>query len=377
MATEVPVGLYVHIPFCVKKCHYCDFACYAGQERHLDAYLAALETELGHYPRGLPIRTLYFGGGTPSILSPEQLERLVRAIEAHFAPVPDLERTIEINPGTGGPALWSKLRELGFTRLSLGVQSLDDRLLAAIGRDHTAEDVHRTLAAIREAGHDDVSLDLIYALPGQSLHDWERTVDQALALQPCHFSVYGLILEERTAFGVWHRQGRLALAPEDLEVTMGDLVAERFAEAGYERYEISSWAEPGHEALHNRIYWRNEPYIGLGTGAHSYWRGRRYENPRGIGTYLADPTPRWPQQEPLTRRVEQEETAFLALRMTREGLLRRVYGERFGEEVEETFPGVLEGLVEQGLVEDDGEGYRLSSRGIWLSNEVFARFLGG
>ncbi|HEY9854520.1 MAG TPA: radical SAM family heme chaperone HemW [Stenomitos sp.] len=376
MNTDAPVGLYVHIPFCLKKCYYCDFACYAGQERHLEAYLAALEAELKAYPEGLPIRTVYFGGGTPSILSATQLSRLMDAIEAHFTVVPGAERTMEVNPGTGGPELWQVARERGITRLSLGVQSFDDALLTAIGRDHAVADVYRTFEAMRAAGHDNLSLDLIYALPGQTMEQWEATLDAALALGPEHFSVYGLILEEQTVFGAWQKKGKLRLAPEDLEVAMGDRLSARMATAGYERYEISSWARPGYQATHNRIYWRNEPYIGLGTGAHSYWQGRRYENPRGIPEYLRQPEPTWPRTPQQDPQEEVEETVFLALRMTQEGLEKERFSARYGMAPAERFPEAFKRLTAAGLVEDAGDRYRLTPRGIWLSNEVFAEFLG-
>lgn len=373
---HTPVGLYVHIPFCVKKCHYCDFACYAEQDRHVEAYLDALEAEVRAYPQGLPVRTVYLGGGTPSILTPRQLERLTRSLEGHLAIAPDAERTMEVNPGTGSPELWSTAFDLGFRRLSLGAQSFDDRLLAAMGRDHSADETRRTYAALREAGIPNVSLDLIYALPGQGLGDWERTLDEALALEPEHFSVYGLILEERTAFGVWQRQGKLTLPPEDLEVQMGDMLAERLEAEGYGRYEISSWCRPGYESDHNRIYWRLEPYVGLGTGAHSYWQGRRYENTRGIVSFIQHPAPTWEQAPLQEGRAAREEMAFLGLRMTREGLQKARFAERFGLEVVEAFPGVFERLAQEGLVEDAGDRYRLSPRGIWLSNSVFAELLG-
>lgn len=376
MIAKSPVGLYVHIPFCLKKCYYCDFACYAGQERHLDDYLAALEAELKAYPAGLPVRTIYLGGGTPSILSARQLERLTRAIEGHFSVLPESERTMEVNPGTGGPELWNAARELGFRRLSLGVQSFDDALLRAIGRDHSVADVYRTYEAMRAAGLANLSLDLIYALPGQTMAQWEATLDAALALAPEHFSVYGLILEERTVFGAWHRKGQLGLIPEDLEVAMGDRLIERMAVAGYERYEISSWSKPGYQAVHNRIYWRNEPYLGLGTGAHSYWQGRRYENPRGIPEYLRRPEPTWPTTPLQDPQAEVEEGVFLALRMTQEGLEKERFRARYGVSPAERFPRVFEQLMAGGLIEDAGDRYRLTPRGIWLSNDVFAAFLG-
>lgn len=376
MIADPPVGLYVHIPFCLKKCHYCDFACYAGQERHLDDYLAALETELEAYPAGLPVRTIYLGGGTPSILSAAQLERLTTAIEHHFSVLPDSERTLEVNPGTGGPDLWHAARALGFTRLSLGVQSFDDALLKRIGRDHAVADVYRTFEAMRRAGLENLSLDLIYALPDQTMAQWEATLDAALALDPEHFSVYGLILEETTVFGAWHRKGKLSLPPEDLEVAMGDRLIERMDAAGYARYEISSWAKPGREAVHNRLYWRNEAYLGLGTGAHSYWQGRRYENPRGLLEYIRHPQPTWPDTPLQDPQTEVEEAVFLALRMTQEGLDKGRFEARYGLTPAMRFPEALARLIARGLLEDAGDRYRLTPRGIWLSNDVFAEFLG-
>lgn len=375
MNAESSVGLYIHLPFCRKKCHYCDFACYAGQEKHMEAYLAALESELQRYPKDLAARTLYLGGGTPSLVSPAQLERLMQVIRSHVRLSEDAEQTMEVNPGTGGPDLWHAAKEQGINRISLGVQTLDESLLKSLGRDHSVQDVHDTLQAIRDAGISNISLDLIYGLPGQSMEAWESTIERALELQPSHFSVYGLILEEKSIFGVRHSQGKLELPPEETEVAMGDTLNERLEAAGYGRYEISSWAIPGHEAHHNRIYWRNEPYIGLGTGAHSYWQGRRYENPRGIMDYLRNPTPTWANSEDLSLRQEQEEAAFLGLRMTREGLNKQRYQARFGEDPITTFPEAISSLLQAGLIEDQGETYILTPRGIWLSNEVFERFI--
>ena len=375
MNRAAPVGLYIHLPFCRKKCYYCDFACYAGQEKYLDDYLLALERELKEYPSDLDVRTLYLGGGTPSILSPLQLERLMRVLETHTSVRPEAERTMEVNPGTGGSALWKTAFDSGIRRMSLGVQTLDETLLKSLGRDHTVADVHRTLEEIRAAGISDISLDLIYGLPGQTMESWEHTIAEALELRPTHFSVYGLILEERSVFGLWHQQGKLQLPTEDLEISMGDLLNARLHEAGYQRYEISSWSLPGFEADHNRIYWRAEPYIGLGTGAHSCWQNHRYENPRGIGDYLKNPMPAFAGTPELGRREEQEEVAFLGLRMTEEGLDKARYFQRFGESPEETFPEAITSLLQEALIVDRGDRYTLTPRGIWLSNEVFARFI--
>lgn len=369
------LGLYVHVPFCRRKCHYCDFACYAGQEAKIDAYLEALERELASYPEGLSAQTLYLGGGTPSLLAPEQLTRLVEAVTRRFRLAADAERTMEINPGQLHGDLPRIALELGFDRLSLGAQSFDDALLARLGRDHRAADTRRTFAALREAGCQNLSLDLMYGLPDQTMIQWEATLEEALELGPEHFSVYGLILEERTAFGAWHRQGKLELPGEELEVAMGDRLAARLEAAGYQRYEISSWARPGRESRHNLRYWRLEPTLGLGAGAHSFWQDRRYARPRGLAAYMTQPEAPFSAAPPASDRELQEEMAFLALRMTQEGLAKAAFRARWNQDVEDVFPGVLERLLELELVVDQGDRYLLTPRGIWLSNEVFAAFL--
>ena len=373
---SVPVGLYVHIPFCTRICHYCDFACYAGQEAQIDRYLSAVLEEASAYPRGLCVRTLYLGGGTPSVLSPAQLERLVTGLGAHLDLSGVEEATLEVNPRSGGPKLWDRALSLGFDRFSVGVQAFQPDLLRRMGRDHDVEDVHRTLDDLRVAGAQAISLDLMYGLPGQSLEDWRDSLEVAISLAPRHLSVYGLILEERTAFGRWSREGRLELPGEELEVAMGDWLVTRAVEAGYERYEIGSFARPGYHGRHNGLYWNMDPYVGLGTGAHSFWQGRRYENPRGIGEYLSEPVPRHPAADVLSPRQFQEELAFLGLRRTRVGLERETFLQRTGQDLEVVFPGVVERLVSAGLVHDDGDRLVLTPRGCWLSNEVFAAFLG-
>lgn len=370
---ERRVGVYLHIPFCVKKCYYCDFACYAGQDRHLDAYVEALTQEIAAYA-GLEAETIYFGGGTPSVLSPRQLDTLMQALHRHLRILPGAEVTMEVNPGTGSPELWETAHNWGIHRMSLGVQTFDAELLKRIGRDHAPEDVPRTLEAIRNAGITNLSLDLMYALPGQTMADWEDSLARALALEPKHFSIYSLILEEQTVFGAWHRKGKLQLVDEDLEITMAEALSQRMEAAGFTQYEISSWTLPGFESRHNTRYWINAPFIGLGTGAHSYWQNRRYAHGRGILDYVKNPTPPIPP-EPMSEQEIREETIFLGLRMTREGLLKTRYAERFGEALEERYGKTVRQLVSDGLLEDLGDRLVLTPRGIMLSNEVFAAFL--
>ncbi len=370
---ERRVGVYLHIPFCVKKCYYCDFACYAGQEKHIDAYVEALTREIAAYA-GLEAETIYFGGGTPSVLGSRQLDAIMSALHRHLRVMPGAEVTMEVNPGTGGPDLWKTAHDWGIHRMSLGVQTFSPELLKRIGRDHAPEDVPRTLEAIRDAGITNLSLDLMYALPGQTMADWEDSISKALALAPQHFSIYSLILEEQTVFGAWHRKGKLKLVDEDLEIAMTEALEARMTDAGFSQYEISSWTRPGMESRHNTRYWINSPFIGLGTGAHSYWRNRRYAHGPGIPDYVRDPLPTLPE-EPMSEREIREETVFLGLRMTREGLLKARYAERFGEALEVRYGETVRRLASDGLLEDLGDRLRLTARGIMLSNEVFAAFI--
>ncbi|MNK92296.1 Oxygen-independent coproporphyrinogen-III oxidase 1 [compost metagenome] len=367
------VGVYLHIPFCVKKCYYCDFACYAGQDKHIDDYVDALTREIEAYA-GLEAETIYFGGGTPSVLSPRQLDAIMTALHRHLRVLPGAETTMEVNPGTGSPELWKTAHDWGIHRMSLGVQTFDAELLKRIGRDHAPEDVPRTLEAIREAGIQNLSLDLMYALPGQTMAAWEASITQALALEPKHFSIYSLILEEQTVFGAWHRKGKLALVDEDLEIAMAETLEARMTSAGFTQYEISSWTQPGFESRHNTRYWINAPFIGLGTGAHSYWLNRRFAHGRGIMDYIRNPLPELPS-EPMNEQEIREETVFLGLRMTREGLVKARYAERFGETVEDRYGKTVQQLVSDGLLEDRGDRLLLTPRGIMLSNDVFAAFL--
>lgn len=367
------VGVYLHIPFCVKKCYYCDFACYAGQDRHIDAYVTALTREIEAYA-GLEAETIYFGGGTPSVLSPRQLDAIMSALHRHLRILPDAEATMEVNPGTGSPELWRVAHDWGIRRMSLGVQTFDAELLKHIGRDHAPEDVPRTLEAIREAGITNLSLDLMYALPGQTMVAWEESIERALALAPMHFSIYSLILEDQTVFGAWHRKGKLQLIDEDVEIAMAEALEGRMRAAGFEQYEISSWTRPGFESRHNTRYWINAPFIGLGTGAHSFWQNRRYAHGRGIPDYLRDPLPEIPAS-PMSEQERREETIFLGLRMTLEGLSKARYEETFGEPLTARYGATIRQLVEDGLLEDRSDRLLLTPRGIMLSNEVFTAFL--
>lgn len=336
-------------------------------------YVAALRSEFTSYPE-LAAATLYLGGGTPSILPPDLLEGVLEGASEHFDLAGDAEITMEINPGTGSADLWRVARQGGVNRVSVGAQAFDASMLARLGRDHGVEDITRTVTDLREAGFDDLSLDLMFGLPGQDLDRWRHTLDRAIALDPEHFSVYGLQVEERTAFGIWHARGELPLPGEDSEREMLDVLVETLAQAGYRRYEISSWSRPGFESAHNRIYWQGRPYLGFGTGAHSYYHDRRYEHGRSITGYIRSPLPELPDQ-PQSRREAMEEAVFMGLRLVHEGMSRAEFRARFDTDVEQVFGREISRLADLGMLEVEPDSLRLTEAALPVANAVLAEFV--
>ena len=376
-------GLYVHLPFCRQKCFYCDFPSYAGQEGRMAVYVEALLGELAREGAPLraawgPPRTVYLGGGTPTALPPALMERLLAGLREFLAAAPDaLEFTCECNPGTVDAAYLSLLRAGGVNRLSLGVQTFDDALLRRIGRIHTAAEVCAAVRQARAAGFRNLSLDLMYGLPGQTLAGLEMSVQQALALAPQHISIYGLQVEEGTPFARAQAAGQLALPTEEESEVMYDYMTAALPAAGYARYEISNFARPGFESRHNLGYWQDVPYLGIGAAAHSYLDGQRYENPRGIEEYLAamrtDGRARR-EEEPLTRATSMEEFAFLALRTAR-GIDRARFAARFGCELASVYADAIARMRARGFLEEDVQGVRLTPLGMKYGNWVFEAFL--
>ncbi|MGF0127385.1 radical SAM family heme chaperone HemW [Selenomonas bovis] len=420
-------GLYVHLPFCRQKCFYCDFPSYAGQEGRMAAYVEALLGELAREGAPLrakwgPPRTVYLGGGTPTALPPVLMERLlaglqdflaagrgpraeaarqdvsaVRAVAAagqaavpgarggaaspdrvRAAAAPDaLEFTCECNPGTVDAAYLSLLRAGGVNRLSFGVQTFDDALLRRIGRIHTAAEACVAVRQARAAGFRNLSLDLMYGLPGQTRAGLEASVRQALALAPQHISIYGLQVEEGTAFARAQAAGRLALPSDEESEAMYDYMTTALPAAGYARYEISNFARPGFESRHNLGYWQDVPYLGIGAAAHSYLDGQRYENPRGIEEYLAALRAGGSarrEEEPLTRVTSMEEFAFLALRTAR-GIDRARFAARFGCALASVYADAIARMCARGFLEEDAQGVRLTPLGMKYGNWVFEAFL--
>lgn len=378
-------SLYLHIPFCHTRCHYCDFNTYAGILPLREPYVRALLTEielagkLAQHADGKPrsSRTIYFGGGTPSLLTVAQVRRLLNGCSEAFAVDEDAEITLEANPGTLSLVQLAGLHAAGVNRLSIGAQSFDAELLKTLGRIHSPGDIVQALLNARAAGFTSINLDFMFGLPGQAMRHWQETLDQALALHPEHFSLYSLIIEEGTLFYTWTDEGRIAPADEDLCADMYEYADERLQREGYENYEISNWALPGHQSRHNLTYWQNLPYLGMGAGAHSCFGGRRFSNildPQEYITLLEKQQRPEAGSETIDRVQEMSETAFLALR-TAQGLHLQAFEERFGEPFANFAGDRLRIVEEAGLLEQEQDWLRLSKRGRLLGNEVFLRLL--
>jgi oxygen-independent coproporphyrinogen III oxidase len=378
-------SLYLHVPFCHSRCYYCDFNTYAGmlplRESYVRALLKeiALAGEMAQLSDSTPrrARTMFFGGGTPSLLSVSQIRRLLAACFRAFAVDKDAEITLEANPGTLSQEQLVGLHQAGINRLSMGAQSFDEALLKSLGRIHTPEEIVQALTYARAAGFTSINLDLMFGLPGQSMLHWQQTLQQALTLRPEHLSLYSLIIEEGTPFYTWHQEGRITPGDEDLCADMYEYADELLREAGYINYEISNWTLPGHHSLHNLTYWQNLPYIGMGAGAYSTFAGKRFSNERDPLAYIKTlKTHRLPiaESEALAREQAMSETAFLALR-TAIGLHLPTFAQRFECSFAQFVGNRLKIVEEAGLLEQEDGWLRLSQRGRLLGNEVFMRLL--
>jgi oxygen-independent coproporphyrinogen-3 oxidase len=373
-----PWGLYVHIPFCVRKCAYCDFNSGPASEETRHRYLAALHREIALSPwRGEPARTVYFGGGTPSELSPEELCAVLESVRRAFRIEDGAEITLEANPGTVSRDQLVEIRRAGFNRISFGVQSLSDARLAAIGRIHTAAEARAAVVDARAGGFDSVSIDLMFGLPGQDLAEWSDTLRGARAMGADHLSVYGLIVEQATEFGRLAARGALELPSDEIEARMYSLAEEQLADAGYAQYEISNWARRGHESRHNLIYWRNERYLGFGVSAASYDGKRRWTNTPSQREYarrVHRGESALDSAERLEPREALGETAMLALRLN-EGLDLDRLSLRFGTDAEATYTKAIRRSVSRGLIERRHRSIRLTPLGRLLASDVMADFL--
>ena len=376
-----PLALYVHIPFCRSKCVYCDFASYPGRESCVRQYLDALIEELRGWRGALSdheVRTVFIGGGTPTLMSGGQAQRLLDALRACFDVAPDAEITMEGNPGTVTAQSLAAYRAAGVNRLSLGVQSLDDGLLAAIGRIHTAAQAREAVRLARAAGFENLNLDLMLGLPGQSAAQWAQTLGEAIALAPEHLSCYSLIVEEGTPLSAQLEAGACAALPDEDELGRMDELTERLtACAGFARYEVSNYARPGFECRHNIVYWACEPYLGLGCAAHSDMDGRRFYNPSDWAGYLRmaeSGSPARDAEGENTRQDRMFERMMMGLRMVR-GVDCARFARDFGEAPEDVWPGVIARDLRVGLMARDGDFLRLTERGMQVMNSVLVELL--
>ena len=372
-------ALYLHIPFCEKRCLYCDFYTIAGVENRIPDYIAALKTEIRlraaeAFWQKQTFETIFFGGGTPSLLDPVQIAEILEHCFAHFDFAPGAEITLETNPGTVGAERLAHYRAAGVNRLSLGVQSLHADELKMLDRIHSPEEAIAAAMAARDAGFENFNLDFIFALPGQTLARWRETLEQAMAIAPPHLSAYNLTIESGTPLDLAIRQGRLAPLSEEAEREFYAFTIDFLGAHGYRHYEVSNFSRRGYEARHNLKYWDGSFYLGLGASAHSYDGGRRFWNAANLRKYLeALHSGRLAEedQEMLTRRQRIFEFTFLGLRQT-QGIDLRLFHKKFHRPFEEVFDGIAMELEREGLIVRERDHLRLSREGMFLCDEICA-----
>ena len=379
-------SLYVHIPYCHAKCPYCDFNSHAAVSWPEADYTRALITEMRQRSdepqwHGARLKTIFFGGGTPSLFAPESIAAIIETAEAIFGIEPDAEITLEANPGTVDAGKLAGFRSAGVNRLSFGAQSFNPAILKFLGRIHSADETREAARMAHRAGFTRLNLDLIFAVPGQTVEGLFYDIDQVVALEPDHVSAYNLTFEEGTAFFADLKRGRIKALPDDDQAAMFATVREELPRRGYPMYEISNYAQPGHEARHNLTYWRAESYLGLGAGAHSYARsgagGRRWWNERGPSRYIDLASQTGIAEtggELIDERTAMSEFVFLNLRL-RAGFALGDFRERFGQDFLAAFNAVGPRLIEDGLLIRTPARIFLSDRGLELADSVFAEFV--
>ncbi len=370
------LGLYVHIPFCARKCLYCDFNSYQSKEYLIDGYIGAVLKEAYGY-RNADIDTVFMGGGTPTLMSAGQISRLLSGLADTFDLKKGIEFTAEANPGTLDEEKLSMLLHSGVNRLSIGAQSMDDRLLKKLGRIHSSGVFTETFEEARHAGFDNINVDLMFALPDQTYGDWVDTVNKIVVQKPEHVSCYGLTIEDNTPYRKMYERGELRLPDEDTEREMYWNAVSILESNGYAHYEISNFAKKGRECRHNLIYWRDDSYIGLGAGAHSYYKGYRYANEqvpeRYIDAVCKGDSP-VVQREYIDRRNEMEEYFFMGLRLMK-GIGIDDFEHRFGESPYNLYGKSMDRLLKLGLVNIADNRMYLTEKGVDLSNQVFMEFM--
>ncbi|WP_338789439.1 radical SAM family heme chaperone HemW [Metabacillus sp. FJAT-53654] len=373
---------YIHIPFCHHICHYCDFNKVFFKQQPVDEYIEMLVKEMHHTVQNnkqVSLKTIFIGGGTPTALSVSQLDRLLEGIHKELLPTNDLvEFAVEANPGELTLDKLLVLKNAGVNRLSIGVQSFNDELLERIGRVHRREDVFRTLQQAEQVGFDNMSIDLMYGLPGQTVNDFNESLNIAFSLNVKHFSAYSLIVEPKTVFYNLMQKGKLSLPPQDEEAQMYELAMEQMEKHGFRQYEISNYAIPGFESNHNLTYWNNDYYYGFGAGAHGYMNGIRTSNIGPIKKYMEQieqTGEAYNSQNIVSKEEEMEEEMFLGLRKEA-GVSKSIFNKKFNVQLVDVFPEQIENLAKLGLIVNDDQSIRLTHKGKLLGNEVFQEFIG-
>ena len=370
-----PTSAYVHIPFCTQICYYCDFSKVFIKNQPVDSYLEHLLEEFRSYDIQ-KLRTLYIGGGTPTALSASQLEVLLKGLTENLDLSALEELTIEANPGDLDADKIAVLKNSAVNRVSLGVQTFDNKMLKKIGRSHLEQDIYENIDRLKLAGFDNISIDLIYALPGQTMEQVKENVAKAIGLDIPHMSLYSLILENHTVFMNRMRRGKLPLPKEELEAEMFEYIIAELEQAGFEHYEISNFSKPDFESRHNLMYWDNAEYYGIGAGASGYVNGIRYKNHGPIRHYLSavEEGNARITEEHLSQKEQMEEEMFLGLRK-KSGVSMARFEEKFGRSFDELYGEIVRDLVQKGLMQIEGDRVRMTKRGLFLGDTVAERFI--
>lgn len=384
------LSLYVHIPFCRRKCPYCDFNTYAGLDLLQEPLVRAVQAELrqaGLIRNRPAIRSVFIGGGTPTLLPARLLADILLACQQAFDILPGAEITCEANPDTADTRGFAALRSMGINRLSIGVQSFVDDDLRLLGRLHNADQARQAFESARQAGFENINLDLMFGLPFQSRTLWKQTLEQAIALGPEHLSLYSLTVEADTPWAAWVSAGHLPPSDPDLAADLYELADQVLVQSGYVQYEISNWAltpfhppsqfdNPRLACRHNLAYWRNEAYLGFGPGAHSHYEGERWANVNPVPDYIQRvATSPIGFREHIDQRLAMGETMMLGLRLVREGVPLARFEARHQQSLLAVYPGEIAALQSLGLLERLPDRVRLTTRGRLVGNQVFARFL--
>ncbi|EHD60479.1 radical SAM superfamily protein [Streptococcus pneumoniae GA41410] len=372
---EKPTSAYVHIPFCTQICYYCDFSKVFIKNQPVDSYLEHLLEEFRSYDIE-KLSTLYIGGGTPTALSAPQLEVLLNGLTKNLDLSVLEELTIEANPGDLDADKIAVLKNSAVNRVSLGVQTFDDKMLKKIGRSHLEKDIYENIDRLKLAGFDNISIDLIYALPGQTMEQVKENVAKAIGLDIPHMSLYSLILENHTVFMNRMRRGKLPLPKEELEAEMFEYIIAELERAGFEHYEISNFSKPGFESRHNLMYWDNAEYYGIGAGASGYVNGVRYKNHGPIRHYLSavEEGNACITEDHLSQKEQMEEEMFLGLRK-KSGVSMARFEKKFGQSFAGLYGEIVRDLVQQGLMQIEGDHVRMTKRGLFLGDTVAERFI--